>query len=252
MTETGFVRSEVQEGIGKVRFYHPKKNSLPGHLLQALAETIKEFGQRDDVRVVVLRSEGDGPFCAGASFDELLAVDSPESGREFFMGFARVILAMIRVPKFVLARVQGKAVGGGVGLIAAADYALATEQAALKLSELALGIGPFVIGPVVEKKIGAGPYAAMSIDTDWRSARWAEQHGLFARTFPTVPELDEATSDLATRLATKSPRAMAELKRVVWEGTDHWEELLTRRAEISGQLVLSPFSRQVLQQLKRR
>ncbi|RMG61565.1 MAG: enoyl-CoA hydratase/isomerase family protein [Calditrichaeota bacterium] len=252
MSENGFVRSQVNKGIGEVRFYHPKKNSLPGHLLKALAEQIHQLGQNPDARVILLRSEGDGPFCAGASFDELLAVDSPESGREFFMGFARVILAMIRAPKFVLVRVQGKAVGGGVGLIAAADYALATDQAALKLSELALGIGPFVIGPVVERKVGTGAFAAMGIDTEWRSAQWAAQMGLYAQTFPLVAELDEAVSSLAARLAESSPLAMAQLKQIFWQDTERWEQLLAERAQISGRLILSPFSRQVLQKLKKK
>jgi methylglutaconyl-CoA hydratase len=239
MPESGSVTVKTNNGIGAISFFHPKKNSLPGDLLQNLATEMNNLARNNSVKVVVLRSEGDGPFCAGASFDELLAVDSFERGREFFMGFARLILAMKNCPKFVITRVQGKTVGGGVGVVAASDYALATENASIKLSELALGIGPFIIGPAVERKVGLGAYAAMSIDSDWRDARWAKQHGLYTDIHATTEELDNAVDTLADKLATFNPEAMAKLKSVFWEGTDHWDELLPARAEMSGRLVLS-------------
>jgi methylglutaconyl-CoA hydratase len=213
-TEAGRVDVDVADGVASVRFHHPKGNSLPGPLLRLLAEAVGELGTRDDARVIVLRSEGAGPFCAGASFAELQAIRTPEAGASFFMGFARLILAMRSCPKFVLTRVHGKAVGGGVGVIAASDYAFAVRGAAVKLSELAIGIGPFVIGPVVERRVGPGPFAALSIDAAaWRDAEWAERHGLYARLYETEAELDAGVDALARTLARSNPEAMAQLKR---------------------------------------
>ncbi|MEZ4585084.1 MAG: enoyl-CoA hydratase/isomerase family protein [Gemmatimonadales bacterium] len=238
-TRQGEVTSAVADGVATVTFGHPKSNSLPGAVLSRLADAIKGAGADSAVRVIVLRSTGTGAFCAGASFDELLAVKDPSGGQQFFSGFANVILAMIRAPQFVVARVHGKAAGGGVGLIAAADYALATDGAAVKLSELAVGIGPFVVGPVIERKVGAGAFAAMSVDADWRSAAWAATHGLYAETLESVEALDQRLESRVATLARANPAAVRDLKRVFWEGTDAWDELLRRRAAVSGRLVLS-------------
>jgi methylglutaconyl-CoA hydratase len=193
--------------------------------------------------VIVLRSGGSGPFCAGASFDELVAVDTAERGAEFFSGFARVILAMIRAPKFVVTRVHGKAAGGAVGLIAASDYAIAVAGASAKLSELAIGIGPFVVGPVIERKIGPAPFQAMAVDADWRTAEWCERHGLYAAVSPDEAALDARVAALAGTLATSNPEAMQKMKQVFWAGTEPWDALLAERARMSGTLVLSAFTR---------
>lgn len=246
----GSVDVRLDDGVATVRFGHPKSNSLPGTLLRELAARIREVGQDPAARVIVLRSAGHGPFCAGASFDELVSIDSPERGREFFSGFAGVILAMIRAPQFVVTRVQGKTTGGGVGLVAASDYAVATAGASCKLSELAVGIGPFVVGPVIEKRIGSAAYGAMAVDADWRDARWAHQHGLYARVVDHVPELDDSVDTLARRLAGFNPEAMAEIKRVVWAGTEDWDALLAERAQTSGRLVLSEFTRAAIAKFK--
>ena len=237
VTAQGHVSTAVAEGIATVRFGHPKGNSLPGALLGRLAAAVDEVAAVDEARVVVLRSDGSGPFCAGASFDELRAIRDAAAGKEFFMGFARLILAMRRCPKPVVARVHGKAVGGGVGLVAAADYALAHASASVKLSELAVGIGPFVVGPAIERRIGTGAFAALALDTDWRDAAWAERHALFARVFPTVEELDAAVDALAARL-----------KAVLWADAPPWDDLLERRAEMSGALVLSDFTRRAIEE----
>jgi len=239
----GQVTSATVDGVATISFGHPKSNSLPGALLATLAEAITAAGRDPAVRVIVLRSEGTGPFCAGASFDELRAITDAASGQRFFSGFSRVILAMIRAPKFVLARVHGKAAGGGVGLIAAADWSIATSGASVKLSELAVGIGPFVVGPVIEKKIGLGGYAAMSVDADWRSADWAANHGLYAEVRQSVGDLDEALERRARWLADCNPAAMALLKQVFWTGTESWEDLLATRAAMSGSLVLTEAAR---------
>jgi methylglutaconyl-CoA hydratase len=195
-----------------------------------------------DARVVILASEGKGAFCAGASFDELRAVRSADEGKEFFSGFARVILAMRRCPKVIIARVQGKTVGGGVGLVAAADYSFALPEAEIRLSELAVGLGPFVIGPVVERKIGRAAFAAMALDADWRSAEWGERHGLYTRLMDTEAAMDSVLPAFANRLAGMNPDAVSQLKRVLWEGTNHWETLLFERAAISGKLAMSDFT----------
>lgn len=247
MSLNGKVFGIVEDHIARVTFFHPKKNSLPGSLLRELANAITEAGNDANARVIILASQGDGPFCAGASFDELLSIQNFEQGKEFFMGFARVILAMKKAPKFVIARVHGKTVGGGIGLLSAADYVLALNSSSVKLSELALGIGPFVIEPAVVKKIGASAFRELTIDTDWRSAEWGKHHGLFAETFDTIGDLDNAVSSLANKLAESSPEAMKELKAVFWEGTDDWDQLLERRAEISGRLVLSEFTRKYIE-----
>jgi len=242
----GTIRHTVDAGIATVTFANPKGNSLPGALLRELAATFDALAPREDVRVIVLRSDGTGPFCAGASFDELRSIADEQQGKVFFSGFAHVILAMRRCPQFVLTRVHGKAVGGGVGLVAASDYAIAAPGASLRLSELAVGIGPFVVGPVIEHKIGHGHYMAMSVDFDWRDAAWGERTGLYARVAATAGELDEAVDALARKLAEANPGAVRELKRVFWQGTDHWDSLLYERAAISGALILTPAARAAL------
>jgi methylglutaconyl-CoA hydratase len=251
VAESGVIEGSVsvttEGGITTIEFAHPKGNSLPGALLRRLAESVDEAGRAQDSRVIVLRSAGAGPFCGGASFDELRAIRDIRGGTDFFMGFARLILAMRRCPKLVVARVHGKAVGGGVGVAAAADYAIAASGAAVRLSELAVGIGPFVVGPAVERKVGAAAFQALSIDAaSWRDAAWAERHGLYAQVVDDVSALDAAVRGLADRLAASSPDAMTALKRVFWEGTEHWEALLPERAAISGRLVLGEFARRAI------
>jgi methylglutaconyl-CoA hydratase len=244
--EAGTVQAAVVDGVATIRFGHPKSNSLPGALLTRLAEAFTQMGAAASARVIVLQSEGTGPFCAGASFDEFRAVRNAEDGKRFFSGFAQVILAMIRAPKFVVTRVQGKSAGGGVGLIAASDYALAVTGADIKLSELTVGIGPFVVGPVIEKKLGPAAFSALAVDADWRSAAWAERHGLYAEVLDTETALDARVRDFAGNLAGYNPEAMRQLKDTLWTGTEHWPELLGQRAEISGRLVLSEYTRDAI------
>jgi methylglutaconyl-CoA hydratase len=243
----GYVQTSSSDGIGTISFYHPKGNSLPASHLRELVEAVDRLGFDKSVRVIVLRSEGTGPFCAGASFDEFTSIHDAEAGRQFFMGFARLILAMRRCPKFIVARVHGKCAGGGVGIVAAADYALAMVNAAVRLSELAVGIGPFIVGPVIERRIGSGPFSAMAVDTEWRDASWAERHGLYSRLCDVLTELDAHLDSLAHTLARSNPEAMAELKKTFWAGTEHWEELLPERAKMSGKLVLSDYTKRAVE-----
>lgn len=238
-------------GIGTITFSHPMSNSLPGHLLRKLASTVTDAGNDPAVKVIVLRSAGEKAFCAGASFDELVSINDLETGRIFFSGFAGVINAMRKAPKFVLCRVQGKAVGGGVGVAAAADHTFATVHADVKLSELAVGIGPFVVGPAVERKVGTSAFTQLSIDaTSWKSAHWAREKGLYTATFENSEAMDAAIDALADQLSKSSPEAMAMLKKVFWHGTEHWDELLIQRAEMSGRLVLSDFTRTAIARFK--
>lgn len=249
----GTVSTTFDGGIATITFGHPKGNSLPGALLRDLAAAVASLDADDRARVIVLRSEGTGPFCAGASFDELVAIADQAAGTEFFMGFARLILAMTRSPKFVIARVHGKAVGGGVGVVAAADYAIATGEASAKLSELAVGIGPFVVGPVIERKVGLAAYSQMAIDaTGWRDPQWALARGLYAEVVATPAALDERVDAMARRLADSNPEAMTRMKRIFWEGTEHWPTLLEQRAGMSGTLVLSDFTRAAIARFKAR
>ncbi|HSR68149.1 MAG TPA: enoyl-CoA hydratase/isomerase family protein [Acidobacteriota bacterium] len=251
--EQGKIKVRISGGIGSLSFYHPKGNSLPGDLLRQLAQEITELGRNDEVKVVALYSEReDGPFCAGASFDELLSIESFNQAKEFFMGFAEVILAMKNCPKFVITRVQGKAVGGGVGVVAASDYALASSSASIKLSEFALGFGPFVIGPAVERRIGKAAFTAAAIDTDWREANWAREKGLYSEVFDSFPVLDGAFATLAGRLAESSLDAIRDLKRIFWQGSEDWDRLLPERAELSARLVLTDFTRQKIEAFKNR
>jgi methylglutaconyl-CoA hydratase len=247
----GYVRTEIEHGIATIEFFHPSSNSLPAAILSDLAKTINDVGIDDRVKVLVLRSAGEKAFCAGASFDELVAISTEQEGKSFFSGFANVINAMRKCHKLIIGRIHGKAVGGGVGLAAAVDYAIATEEASVKLSELAVGIGPFVVGPAVERKIGLSCFSQLAIDaSEWRSAEWAKKHGLYAEIHNTVEEMDEAISSLADRLCHSSPQAMAQLKKIFWHGTEHWDNLLNERATISGRLVLSDFTRNAIASFK--
>lgn len=247
----GSVNIEINQGIGIITFFHPQSNSLPGEILNLLANTITKAGENDDIKVIVLKSEGDRAFCAGASFDELISIEDFETGKEFFSGFAKVINASRKCPKLIIGRVQGKAVGGGVGLASAVDYCIATKFASVKLSELAIGIGPFVVGPAVERKIGVSAMSQMAINaTEWQTAEWAKEKGLYTDIFESVDEMDEAIQVLAKKLANSNPEAMLLLKKIFWEGTEHWDELLAERAGMSGKLVLSDFTRNAINKFK--
>ncbi len=246
--ENGYVTSETHKGITTIEFFHPQGNSLPRRLLDDLANEIHACGSDAETSVIVLRSAGDKVFCAGASFNELAAIANAQKGYDFFSGFANVINAMRKIPKLVIARVHGRCVGGGVGLAAAADYAIAMEGSDVRLSELAIGIGPFVIGPAVERKIGVSAFSQLAIDaTMWRNSDWAKKKGLFAEVHLTQEGMDESVSRLANQLAHCNPEAMAEMKKMLWQGTDHWDVLLPQRAEISGRLVLSTFTREAIE-----
>jgi len=247
MTDSYVTITKESSGLATIEFFHPKHNSLPSDILAKLAKTIAEAGEDEEVKVIVLRSGGDRTFCAGASFDELISINDFPTGKEFFMGFARVINACRKCPKLIIGRVQGKAVGGGVGVASAVDYCMATKFASVKLSELNIGIGPFVVGPAVERKLGVSAMSQMTINADqFYDAQWAKSKGLFADVFDSAEALDEGVNDLATYLLSKNPEAQSELKQVFWRGCEDWDQLLESRAELSGKMVLSTYTKNIL------
>jgi len=247
----GVLLTTIEDKIATLEFGHPASNSFPSDLLGRLTNELNNLSNNPDILLIVLKSSGSGAFCAGASFDELLAVSNLKEATKFFSGFANVLNAMRRCSKIIVGRVHGKAVGGGVGIIAACDYALATNESFIKLSELAVGIGPFVIEPAVSRKIGKSATLEMTLDTEWKTAAWANQKGLYAKVFKTTAEMDTEITAFANKLASYNPEALFEMKKAFWEGTENWDTLLYERAEISGKLVLSNFSRMALNQFKK-
>lgn len=245
--QNGSLYTHIQNQIATVEFGHPASNSFPSELLARLTNELNSLSKNNEVSIIILKSEGEKTFCAGASFEELVAIKNLEEGKLFFSGFANVINAIRTCTKLIIARVQGKTVGGGVGLIAACDYALATEVAAIKLSEISIGIGPFVIAPAIERKMGLAALSELTLDaTSWKNAYWAKEKGLYANVFETIKELDDEVDLLASKLASYNPTALKELKKVFWQNTEHWNKLLLERAAITGELVLSDFTKNAL------
>ncbi len=251
ITQQGTVDLEILNGVGTITFFHPAHNSLPGRLLALLAKTITDAGYNNDIKVIVLKSAGERTFCAGASFDELMSINDLTTGKKFFLGFANVINACRKCPKFIIGRIQGKAVGGGVGLASSVDYCFATKYASVKLSELAIGIGPFVVGPAVERKMGNSAMTHLAINTtEWKTAQWAKEKGLYTDVYDDAPQMDDAILTLTKKLTQSNPEAMRLLKKVFWQGTEDWDQLLDERAAMSGELVLSEFTRSALAKIK--
>lgn len=250
MTEA-YVKQNIQGDIATIEFFHPEQNSLPGDVLKKLADTITEVGKHSEVKVIILKSGGDRTFCAGASFKELIAINDAETGKVFFSAFANVINAMRKCPKFIIGRIQGKTVGGGVGIAASTDYCMATKFAAIKLSELNVGIGPFVVSPAIERKMGVSAMSQIAIDANtFYEASWAREKGLYASVHESIEELDAEVQKFAEHLCTYNPEAMIEMKKVFWRGTDDWDTLLAERAAVSGRLVLSDFTKETLKKFK--
>ena len=248
----GNLYTHIQNNIATIEFGHPASNSLPSELLERLTISFNELSANNEVHVIILKSEAEKTFCAGASFDELTAISTIDEGKQFFLGFANVINAMRKCSKLIIGRVQGKAVGGGVGLAAACDYCFATEQASIKLSEFAIGIGPFVIAPAVERKMGLAALSELTLDaTSWQNAYWAKEKGLYAKVFETIEEMDKEVDYLALKLSQYNAEALKEMKKVLWKGTENWDTLLEERAEISGKLVLSEATKRALQKFKK-
>ncbi len=250
-TTDPYVKQEIKNGVATIEFFHPAHNSLPGDILAKLAKTVTQAGENEDIKVIILKSGGYRTFCAGASFNELITINDAETGKIFFSGFANVINAMRKCPKFIIGRIQGKAVGGGVGVASATDYCMATKYAAIKLSELNVGIGPFVVGPAVERKLGTNGFSQIAIDANtFYEAEWAKQKGLYNQVYNSLEELDSEVQKFAENLCNYNPEAMKEMKKVFWSGTEDWDNLLAERAAISGRLVLSDFTKETLKRFE--
>ena len=251
MSDKAFVNYEINNGVATVEFYHPKSNSFPTFQLEKLIETIRELGETKEAKVILLKSKGEKVFCAGASFDELLTIEDFETGKDFFMGFANLILAFRNCPKFIIGCIEGKVVGGGVGLVAACDYALAMENASIRLSELSIGIGPFVIEPAISRKIGINAFSELTLNPkEWVSPEWCKEHGLYNETFTSEEELLAACKNFSEQLSQYSQDAMRHLKSIFWENANNWDEIMPQRAAMSGELVLSPFTKEKLNKFK--
>lgn len=248
----GQIQTAIRNSIATITFSHPASNSFPSTLLNRLVENINRLSDDNEVHVIILQSEGERVFCAGASFDELVAIKTLSEGEKFFSGFANVINAMRTCKKIIIGRAQGKAVGGGVGILSACDYVFAFENAAIKLSELSIGIGPFVISPAVERKIGLAAFSELTLDaTHWQTAYWAKEKGLYNKVFDNIREMDDSIQELATKLASYNMHALVAIKKEFWKNTNHWKELLLEKAKISGELVLSDFTKKALQKFKK-
>lgn len=244
---TPYVKSSTSNKVGTIEFFHPSHNALPADLIQDIVCQIHEMGMNKSVNVIILRSGGDRTFCAGANFDELMAIENEREGFNFFMGFANIINAIRTCPKLVIGRIQGKAVGGAVGIASAVDYCFATKFAAIRLSEINIGIGPFVIGPAVERAVGCSTFRHMTLNPDtFFSPEWAMEKGVFDEVYDSIEEMDKAISSFALNLATKSPESLQEVKTMFWQNTGHWEDLMRERASVSGRLVLSEYTKQKL------
>ena len=251
MSDKSYVNYEIKDGIATIEFYHPKSNSFPTHQLEKLIETMRELGETKEAKVIVLRSKGEKVFCAGVSFDELLTIEDFQTGKNFFMGFANLILAMRDCPKFIIGCIEGKVVGGGVGLVAACDYALAMENSSIRLSELSIGIGPFVIEPAITRKIGIQSFSQLTLNPKaWVAPAWCKEHGLYNEIYATEEELLNACDEFANQLSQYSPQAMENLKSVFWENTEEWDINMPKRAAMSGELVLSDFTKNTLKKFK--
>ena len=250
--QEGSLYTKIENQIAFIEFGHPASNSFVSALLERLTKAFKDLATNHEVSIIVLKSEGDRAFCAGASFDELAAISNLEQGKHFFSGFANVINAMRKCPKPILGRVQGKTVGGGVGLVSACDYVHATVDAAIKLSEISVGIGPFVIAPAVERKIGKAALAELSLyPTEWKNAYWAREKGLYAKVHDSIADMDKELDIHLQKLAAYNPEALSQMKKVLWEGTEHWDKLLSERAAMSGKLALSDATKNALQKFKK-
>lgn len=248
----GTIETIINGNIATLLFFHPSSNSFPSTLLQQLTDEINALSKNDSVSIIILKSAGTGAFCAGASFDELLSVSNYEEGSRFFSGFANVINAMRKCPKLIIGRIHGKAVGGGVGLASSCDYSFATTKSEIKLSEIAIGIGPFVIEPAVSRKIGKMAMTEMTLNpTAWKTSKWAFEKGLFSEVFENIEDLDIRLEEYTNELSSYNPDALLEMKKVLWEGTSHWDSLLYERAAISGRLVLSDFTKNALEKFKK-
>lgn len=249
--QNGSLHSRISKGIATIEFGHPKANSLTSALLEGLMQEFNSLSENDKVSLILLKSKGEGAFCAGASFDELLQIDNLTDATHFFNGFANVFLAMRNCKKPIVGQIQGKATGGGVGLIAACDYTLATENAWIRLPELAIGIAPFVIAPVLIRKIGTTALNEMYMTPNlWKESHWAQRYNLYTQVLKNIKELNEQTAHFTENLAKINSNVLAEMKQITWKNTENWSEELHKNATLSAKFLLSEETKSILMNFK--
>lgn len=234
------VHTQIENSIAKIQFYNPASNACDPSMLAQMVHAFNTLSANSQVKVILLSSKGNKAFCAGASITHLSELKDMKAATDFFSGFGRLILSMKNCNKIIVTSVQGKAVGGGVGIIAASDYVIATENSGLRLSELMIGIGPLVIAPAVIRKVGVAHFSQLSLKpSTWKDAKWGAAHGLFNELVTDGDSLENVTVDYCNSLASYSAQALSALKSVLWQGTEHWEELLYENAAKTATLSLS-------------
>lgn len=232
-----YIHYAAEYGIGRIEFFHSRGNALTSTMLREITSFIRAAGEDPEIKIVMIQSAGEASFCGGASLDELMECDSVKEARDFFMGFAHLLTAIRTCPKLVVVRVQGKVVGGGLGIVAVADLAFATVEASIRLSELSIGLGPFVIGAAVERKIGISAFSELTyLSSIWKDAHWAKEKGLFSAVFETLAALDIAMAAQIIELETYAPEAIALTKKMFWAQTPEWSDELEKRAGYSAKL----------------
>ncbi len=237
-----YLNIEMHGNYAVIEFFHPSHNSLHTGLLDKLRIAIDDLEKEESVNCILLKSGGDRTFCAGANFDEMKSISNFDEGKKFFSGFGKVIQSMKKSSKIIVGRIQGKAVGGGVGIIAACDIAFATKFASIRLSELSIGIGPFVIEPAVTRKLGISGFSELTLrPLVWKDALWVKSKGMFSEVFKTTELLDDYVDKYIKSLSSYSPVAIREIKKMLWHGTESWDSLMEKRAEISGELAMKNY-----------
>jgi methylglutaconyl-CoA hydratase len=244
---TGFINYNIKDSVLHLEFGHPLGNSLPSNLLSGLKNSITTASTDDSIKVILLKSSGNS-FCGGASFNELVKIDNLEDATEFFMGFANLMLAIKECPKPVVAKVHGKSVGGGLGIIAASDWAIGTEKSSIRLSEISIGIGPFTIGPVLVRKIGVGNFQRLSLSADWIDSNWGLNSGLFQE-ICNSDALETVTESRIEHFKKLDPISFAENKKLMWSFSDITEDSLRVKASNVSKLLLNQNTQSILKSL---
>jgi len=209
--------SATRAGAVTVTMNRPaKKNAFEEGLISALAEAFDTLAGAEGVRVVFVRGAG-GTFSAGADLDWMrAAADRSESdNRADAMELAKMLKALRDLPVLTVALVEGAAFGGGAGLVAACDMAIAVADAKFSFSEVKLGLIPATISPYVVEAVGARAARALFSTGEVFDAARAEKIGLVTRTVADVAALRAAAHEVAVGMIACAPGAVAASKKLV-------------------------------------
>lgn len=190
------------------------RNSLNRESVQLLIEAFSAIVTCPETRVVVLTGSGTDVFCAGADIAELSATTSPDARREFFVSIATLIEKIESCPVPVIARVYGFALAGGCGIVAAADIALASEEAVFGLPEVAIGLAPMVVMAPLIRAIGPRALSTLALTGERISAEKAAQIGLISGVSP-KQDLAATVDELCATIASRGPLALRATKRAL-------------------------------------